>query len=537
VINDMIFLSSGGVRSVAGAAASGSDATPDVGQPIDTIVADAVASALANGSSVVSAFYPRYGQYWLAFSGYPTATPVATTIINLFGNANPVGHAKCLFGTLWFVVSPDLGAGSGINQYATSVDGRTWTARTFPAVRVWHDVCYTVAGYYVLAATGQVIFSANGTSGWASKTTLAAAPGAGDEWVKLVSNGTALVAVSLDAYWSRSIDDGVTWSAPVQLAAYVGTEQVADVAVLGTQFCIPVSATNKAFTSDDDGATWTARTLPSVNAWRAIGTGNGQYLVVAENSTAGAKSSDGITWTAITLPLTRYWNDVGFDGYRFGVSAYDSVGESQQAIFSPTGVSWETVTLPQVADWVAIAGHAGTFVLLADVPVVGAIIEPNATVFVGTFNGGKPKWSRYRYPFGIEHFTLSGTDLYMRFGDVVRRVNPDTSTDQVSGVQTNVDATVQWGWLDFGAPLRDKNLEGFDLVASVAGAVSIAFGYDHRNTATFTTAMAVDPDTANGGLIAYEIVAPSLSVKLTFSGGGAWSVDQVGLYFVPTGGR
>lgn len=159
------------------------------------------------------------------------------------------------------------------------------------------------------------------------------------------------------------------------------------------------------------------------------------------------------------------------------------------------------------------------------------------TVFVCTLRGGAPKWSQYVFPFAVDAFTQLGTDLYIRSGDVVRKLTADSAQDIVDGVATDADATVQWGWLDFGAPLRDKHLEGFDLIAETEGTIEVAFGYDHRDTGAFSTAIEVDPDTAAGGLIPYDMLAPSLSVRLSFTGGTAWSVDQVGLYFVPTGGR
>lgn len=157
-----------------------------------------------------------------------------------------------------------------------------------------------------------------------------------------------------------------------------------------------------------------------------------------------------------------------------------------------------------------------------------------STVFVCTLSGGKPKWSRYEFPFATDAFTQLGEDLYIRSGDVVRRMDPDAITDEVGGEPQAIPGTVRWAYLDAGAPARDKHLEGFDVIGT--GACSVQFGYDQRDPDVLTDAFAVDADTAPGGFIPYEIVAPSLSVQLTWAAGG-WSLDRVGLYFLPTGGR
>jgi hypothetical protein len=153
------------------------------------------------------------------------------------------------------------------------------------------------------------------------------------------------------------------------------------------------------------------------------------------------------------------------------------------------------------------------------------------TIFVGSMHGGRVKWSRYTFAFVLDDWTQLDNDLYIRAGDTVYVVDPEMATD----AGTEFLGRAQWGWLDLGAPGRDKNLEGFDFVGS--GQPSISFGYDQRDTTLFTDAYAIDADTLVGGMIGYELVAPTFSVRLDFAGGEAWSVDQVGLYFIPTGGR
>lgn len=70
VSNDLLFLSSEGVRSVGIAASSTNLAAGDVGKPIDVLVKAATAVANAGGRRPIAMFSPTNGQYLLAISGY-----------------------------------------------------------------------------------------------------------------------------------------------------------------------------------------------------------------------------------------------------------------------------------------------------------------------------------------------------------------------------------------------------------------------------------------------------------------------------------
>lgn len=150
------------------------------------------------------------------------------------------------------------------------------------------------------------------------------------------------------------------------------------------------------------------------------------------------------------------------------------------------------------------------------------------TVFVFTLNGGKGKWSRYVYPFTVEAFEQLNDLLYLRSGDRLLVVNEAVATDDVAGVATGFAGSVQWGWLDFGQPGTTKMLEGFDIVGS--GTPSVSFGYDQSNASTFTAAYQVAADTVPGDIIPFPVSAPSLSVKVDFAPGSAWSLQSMTLY-------
>jgi hypothetical protein len=152
----------------------------------------------------------------------------------------------------------------------------------------------------------------------------------------------------------------------------------------------------------------------------------------------------------------------------------------------------------------------------------------DSTVYVCSLGSGKPRWSRYVFPFAIDSFAQLGNVLYIRHGDTISRVDEDAVTDEVDGEAVNFPGLVQFPWHDFGQPGVTKMLEGFDYIGSGQGP-SISIGYDQRSTSAFTTPYDVDPDTMPGGLIPLPLAAPTLSVKLAFDGGAAWSVQAVHL--------
>ena len=148
-------------------------------------------------------------------------------------------------------------------------------------------------------------------------------------------------------------------------------------------------------------------------------------------------------------------------------------------------------------------------------------------VFIYTMNrqgiqGGA--WSRYIFPWTIEHFSQLGNVLYMRHGDIVS-VSGLTLLDD-DGV--NFEGIIQWPWLDFGQPGVDKQLQGFDIVST--GTSSIEIGYDQSAFGTFTTKTAVPVDTVPGEVIPFPLMAPSMSVRLTYDGGQNWQWNALTLY-------
>lgn len=142
---------------------------------------------------------------------------------------------------------------------------------------------------------------------------------------------------------------------------------------------------------------------------------------------------------------------------------------------------------------------------------------------------GKGAWSEYVFNFDIEAFALLGDTVYLRHGDNVSIVDSNTTDDLLTDTTELADGVVQWPWLDCGSPGVTKMLEGFDIVASSDVNPTIEFGYDQLDTAIYTTPYGIEPDSLTGTMIPVPLSAPSISPKLSWTG-GAFTLNAFSMY-------
>lgn len=139
-------------------------------------------------------------------------------------------------------------------------------------------------------------------------------------------------------------------------------------------------------------------------------------------------------------------------------------------------------------------------------------------------SGNRGRWSHYRFPFTIEHFAHLKDTLYLRHGDrVSKAVEHEQFDDNVAW-----DSVIQWPWLDFDKPGRDKQMMGFDIVGE--GTASIEVGYNQSEVETFTESFDLPADSAAGQIIPLPVTAPSLSVKLTYASNQVWEWNALQVY-------
>lgn len=161
----------------------------------------------------------------------------------------------------------------------------------------------------------------------------------------------------------------------------------------------------------------------------------------------------------------------------------------------------------------------------------------DSTFFIYTKGPRGGSWSRYTFPFVITDFALLGNKLYFRHDDVISVFDDTVAYDELTpgGEQVAFAGRIQWNWTDNGAPGPSKHLLGFELVAT--GDPYVSIGYDQRDPTCYTTPYQVSPDTLPGGMIPFEVVAPTFSFRVDFAPGTRWSLSSAMLYVNELGGQ
>lgn len=97
-------------------------------------------------------------------------------------------------------------------------------------------------------------------------------------------------------------------------------------------------------------------------------------------------------------------------------------------------------------------------------------------------------------------------------------------------VGTPFEGYLAWPYLDFGILGVDKELEGFDVVAT--GEFSVSFGYSQRDFSLATPGYTIDGDTLTGDMIPMPLTAPSFQIRFTFSADQAWEWFATTMYIL-----
>ena len=164
--------------------------------------------------------------------------------------------------------------------------------------------------------------------------------------------------------------------------------------------------------------------------------------------------------------------------------------------------------------------------------VEAAATPASTTVFVysRTKIGNLGSWSIYEFPFAITEYDLRGNQLYFRHGDVINVFDAAVTYDELApgGEQVAFPGAVYWNYLDCGQPGNTKAMTAFDFVGT--GLPSFSVGWDERDWNLATTPYAIDPDTLPGGIIPLNVWGPSLSMRVDFAAGTAWSLSSVIIY-------
>jgi hypothetical protein len=195
----------------------------------------------------------------------------------------------------------------------------------------------------------------------------------------IAASGTTWIASTGGSRVARSTDDGITWS-EITLPITMGTVR-ADIGVNGNTWIMVSSGSfggaiedsDQAVRSTDNGATWSAITLPASAYWSSVAaSGNtwvatNSYTPSSNSSNYVARSTDnGVTWSTPTLHENLEWLSVRASGNTWVATAADpSVAEPQfqcGARSTDNGATWSAITLPGFGRWEAIAVSGNTWI-------------------------------------------------------------------------------------------------------------------------------------------------------------------------------
>jgi len=203
---------------------------------------------------------------------------------------------------------------AGIDLYATSPDGITWTERTMPdGDAPWiYSIAWSPSLGKICMVGGpssQYAYTSSDGITWTKSTDIANLAYLGTTWSEELdlflgaNNNQNSVGYSSDGdTWTSSNPsggliiryNGVSWSPELGLFCIVSDDN--DETTMGA--------------TSPDGTTWTLRTLPSGYAWKRLCWSSELSLFVVTSSGAFATSPDGITWTERAISSTSGWGMV-----------------------------------------------------------------------------------------------------------------------------------------------------------------------------------------------------------------------------------
>ena len=137
----------------------------------------------------------------------------------------------------------------------------------------------------------------------------------------------------------------------------------------------------------------------------------------------------------------------------------------------------------------------------------------------------------YEFPSALDYFTVADGVLFLRSGDLVWELSIDALFDDIVDSETHVEfeGVIQWPYLDFGTLGADKTFDGYDLVCTGSGTVSV--GYNERDFTQATTPFPFSGDTLPAiGFQPMDLTAPSFQFRLTYDAGQEWEWEAANLY-------
>jgi len=134
-------------------------------------------------------------------------------------------------------------------------------------------------------------------------------------------------------------------------------------------------------------------------------------------------------------------------------------------------------------------------------------------------------WSRYFLPNAVDAFAELGQELYIRSGDDVFKLDPESYTDD--GLQFEV--LLDLPYMDFKSPGQLKRIYGADVV--VDGKCEFSIGFDVRDKDAYINPVRVKGNTRPAGMIPIECGGTEFALRFRNYDSAGFRLDSVTLYY------
>lgn len=298
---------------------------------------------------------------WLHFPG--AFAPGVQTANNWIGTQTTGNSVRSVaYGDGVFIaVAENAAFASGPQVYRSTDNGLSWAQHDSLALNTWYGTAFGNSTFISVSLTGtnRCMISTDTGLTWSAGGISNAHP-----WSAVAFGGGVFVAVSTDGYFTRSTDNGVTWSTP-SAAVNANHWLAITYTQAGTFVAVADAGTNRCMVSSDGGVSFTNKSMPA-GAWCSVAAGGGKLVAVeygaASTSSIAVSTDEGQSWSYETSPHIAGWAGIAWGNGLFAAVAYTSVDPLRRIMTSTGDGTWTSQEEPNKAGWVGVAYGAFAFV-------------------------------------------------------------------------------------------------------------------------------------------------------------------------------
>lgn len=158
-----------------------------------------------------------------------------------------------------------------------------------------------------------------------------------------------------------------------------------------------------------------------------------------------------------------------------------------------------------------------------------AISAKKVHVYAWSRSAKLSAWSQYDLNIQVDDIAALGDTLYVRSGDNIYFVDPDSFTDNGEKFQVLIDGA----FMNFKKPGVLKQITGVDVVAEGKG--EIAHRYDASDPTKITDWVPFEGDTRSGSLIPVEVMATEIAPVIRSFNDGPFRLDAISYHYEDLG--